>query len=64
MNYQKKRRRQKGRQKRNCEPKYKIWIDEWYGLHATIDKAIKHGILPAITFDEKPSYIYCSTQVE
>jgi len=51
MNYEKKRKRQNGRQKRNCEPKYKIWIDEWDRLHATIDKAIKDGILPPVDFD-------------
>lgn len=51
MNYDKKRKRQSGRQKRNCEPKYKIWIDEWDHLHATIDKAIKDGILPPVNFD-------------
>ena len=64
MNYQKKRKRQNGRQKRNCEPKYKIWINEWDGLHVTIDRLVAEGQLPKITFDEKPSYIYRSTQAE
>lgn len=64
MNYQQKRKRQNGRQKRNCEPKYKIWINEWDRLHATIDRLVAEGKLPTITFDEKPSYIYCSTQAE
>ena len=54
MNYQKKRKRQNGRQKRNCEPKYKIWIDECDRLHATIDKSIKDGHLPPVSFDPIP----------
>lgn len=39
MNYEKKRKRQNGRQKRNSEPTYKIWIDEEAKIHATFEKA-------------------------
>jgi hypothetical protein len=37
MNYDKKRKRQSGRQTRK-EPTYRIWIDEAAQIHATIDK--------------------------
>lgn len=50
MNYLKKRKRQNGRQRRNCEPTYHIWIDEYAQIHATIDKEIKDGRLPEVSF--------------
>lgn len=50
MNYEKKRKRQNGRQKHK-KHQYKIYIDEWHRLHATIDKAIKDGHLPPVSFD-------------
>jgi hypothetical protein len=50
MNYDKKRKRQKDRQS-NHAPKYSIWIDEYAQIHATIDKAIKEGILLPVDFD-------------
>lgn len=50
MNYEKKRKRQNGRQKYKEHP-YNIYIDEWDRLHATIDKAIKDGHLPPVRFD-------------
>lgn len=53
MNYEKKRKRQNGRQAKR-EPQYKIWIDEYAQIHATIDKAIKDGVLPPIDFDQEP----------
>lgn len=55
MNYQKKRKRQNGRQKRNGTSNYKIWLDDEFDkLHATIDKAIKDGHLPPVSFDPIP----------
>ncbi len=50
MNYDKKRKRQNGRQAKR-KPQYKIWIDEYAQIHATIEKEIKDGILPAVSFD-------------
>jgi hypothetical protein len=38
MNYEKKRKRNSGRQKRQSEPTYKIWIDEAARIHATVEK--------------------------
>lgn len=40
MNYEKKRKRQSGRQARNKPPEleYKIWVDEWDQLMATMGK--------------------------
>jgi hypothetical protein len=40
MNYEKKRKRQSGRQKRK-EPQYKIYIDEECRIHAAIEKSQK-----------------------
>ncbi len=37
MNYEKKRKRQSGRQKRK-EPQYKIYIDEWANIHAVMER--------------------------
>ena len=51
MNYEKKRKRQNGRQKRKRTHCNQVWIDEYERLHKIIDKAIKDGILPPVTFD-------------
>lgn len=53
MNYEKKRKRQNGRQAKR-EPKYNIWIDKYDRLHATIDRLIEEGTLPAIDFNPTP----------
>lgn len=53
MNYEKKRKRQNGRQAKR-EPKYRIYIDEYAKIHAVIDKAIKDGILPRVDFNPEP----------
>jgi len=52
MNYEKKRKRQNGRQK--DKPTYKIWLDEYCKIHATIEKKIQNGILPPINFVMPP----------
>lgn len=54
MDYENKRKRQNGRQKRK-ELQYKIWIDEYAQIHATIHKAIKDGHLPPVNFDPIPT---------
>lgn len=68
MNYEKKRKRQSGRQSRKVQDCYSVWIDEagkihgklyqgrdpWAKLHAQIDQDIADGKLPAINFEYKP----------
>lgn len=41
MNFDKKRKRQSGRQARQTQDTYKIWIDEEVKIHATLQKAAK-----------------------
>jgi hypothetical protein len=41
MNYTKKRKRQSGRQARQVQDCYKIWIDDEAKIHATVVKARK-----------------------
>lgn len=50
MNYEKKRKRQSGRQKQ----KPRVIFDEWNKLHAEIDRLIEAGILPTIHYDPTP----------
>lgn len=54
MNYNKKRKRQNGRQDRNCGPKYNIWIDEFAQVNLEIDRLIEEGVLPRLDFNPVP----------
>jgi hypothetical protein len=57
MDYDKKRKRQTGRQARNGHIGYKIYTDEYLdGLHAEIEQLIHDGVLPRVSFDVATFY--------
>lgn len=57
MNYEKKRKRQSGRQAKQVQDTYRVWIDEEAKIHAKLFKARKK-------VSEMPAYIDCSILTE
>lgn len=58
MNYEKKRKRQSGRQARGGKTSYEIINGRyWDKVHGWIDESIESGALPAVNFEAKPVFV-------
>ena len=59
MNYEKKRKRQRGRQQCRPSERYRAKLDAHFEKAAQeIDRLIAEGVLPPITFSSDPIYKY------